>query len=183
MFRVRTAITGGPGGSELNTLYFGSTLTLTAQHAADATRAFWYAISNKIHTAYTMQVEPEVTEIADFTGHPIGVHTTVTAPVPGTDSGQPLPPATQGLVKFQTGIYYNGRQLQGKLYVPGPTENLNTTGVPLPVYITDIAAAATTMIADPNSDLLVFSRKNLNANGVTGASVWSQWAILKSRRS
>lgn len=182
MYRVRTAITGGPGGAELNTMFFNSALTFTAQQAADAVRQFWQACRPVVSSLYTFQVEPQVTEVADFTGHPIGVHSVTTTQVVGAATGDTLPPANQGLVHLLTGVYYNGRALQGKIYVPGAMEANNTAGAPDPTYLTTVGNAAAAMVADVNSEPFVFSRKNLNANGVTGTTVWSKWAVLRSRR-
>lgn len=182
MYRIRTAITGGPGGSELNTMYFNDSLSLTAQDAADAVTAFWNTIKGAIHTAYTLKVETDVTIVADFTGVPTGNVTVTSSAVTGTDSGQPLPGATQGLLKLSTGVYYGGRQLQGKIWIPGPTESNNATGVPVGTYETLVNGAAATLIGDADSELFVWSRKYLNANGVIGASLWDQWGVLRSRR-
>lgn len=183
MYRIRTAITGGPGGSELNTMYFNSALTFTAQDAANAVRTFWDSVKSEVKTAYTFQIETNVTEVADFTGQPIGVHGITSAAVVGTNGGDALPPATQLLIRVHTGVYYNGRELQGKVYVPGPVETSSTNGVPSSLTITTLGNAMAALIADANSELMVFSRKNLNANGVTSSSVWSQYAVLRSRRS
>lgn len=183
MYRVRTAITGGPGGAELNTMYFDNSLTLTAQDAADAVRAFWDSIKGVIKAGYTMQVESNVVHVADFTGVPTGISTVTTAPVGGTNGLEALPGATQGLLRLHTGVYYGGRELQGRIFIPGPTEDNNDVGgVPKSTYRATLDAALATLIADPDSNLFVWSRKNLNANGVTGGSAWTQWAVLRSRR-
>lgn len=183
MYRIRTAITGGPGGSELSTMYFNSALTFTAQDAANAVRTFWNAIKGEISSVYTFQVETAVTEVADFTGEPIGVSTVTEAAVVGSNVAEQLPPATQALIRLHTGVYYGGRELQGKIYVPGFCENNSSGGVPSASSITTLANATAAMIADVPSELMLFSRKHLNANGVTSYSVWNQFAVLRSRRS
>ena len=182
MYRIRTLITGGVGGAEVNTMFFNSALLL-AQDAADAVRDFWYGGRGVIHTSYTLQVDPVVVEVADFTGLPIGVETVSTASVTGTDSGDPLPGYVQGLVKTNTGVFYGGRQLTGKIFVPGATETRNNNGAPDSTYIATWTGQLAALLAVSDAELMVFSRKNLNANGVTGGTPWSQWAVLKSRRA
>lgn len=183
MYRVRTAITGGAGGAELNTMYFNDTTPFTAQDAADAVVAFWTSLRNYIHSTYTMQVETVVTTVADFTGVPTGADVVTASAVTGNDNGDLLPPATQGLIRLQTGVWYGGRQLQGRIFIPGATEANSTGGKPSGAYKGQADAAIAALVADADSELFVWTKKYLNANGVSGGSTWSEWAILNSRRS
>lgn len=182
MYRIRTNITGGVGGSEVNTMFFESGM-LTAQDAADAVQSFWHGGRGVIHTSYTLEVDPVVVEVADFTGLPIGASTVTTTSSTGTDSGDPLPGYVQGLLKTQTGVFYNGRQLQGKIFIPGPTETRNNNGRPDSTYIATWVGQFAALLADTSAQLMVFSRTHTNANGVTGGAPWNEWAVLKSRRA
>lgn len=181
LFRVRTAITGGPGGSELSTQYFNAA-SGTEQQAADAVRAFWQALNNYIHSAYTLTVEPLVYSIDSTTGLATSTAGTTTSQVFGTDGNDPLPPATQGVVRAHTGLFIAGRELTGKLWVPGPTEAKNTTGIPTGAYLTAVDAAAATLASGANYEWVIWSRKHFQFFDVTSASTWNKWGVLRSRR-
>lgn len=182
MWRIRTAFTGGAGGAQLSTMYFESGLLL-AQDAADAVHTFWTAIRNNISNQYSWSVESTVTNVADFTGVPIGVETVSVSGQTGNDSSDPLPWATQGVIRTHTGVYYSGRELQGKIWVPGVTEASCTNGIPNSGYISALNGAIAGLIADSDSELYAFTRAHLNANGVTGGSTWNKFGVLRSRRS
>lgn len=181
-WRVRTALSGGSGGAGLSTMYFDATGGLTAQNAATAVRTFWATIANRISNNYTMTVEPLVYEINASTGQPVGVTGTTTTPVSGTDSADEEPWATQGLIFWNTGNFIGGREIRGRTFVPGPTSVSGSGGAPAAAYTAGLASAAAALIADVNTDLEVYSRLHTSAVSVSAASVWSKWAVLRSRR-
>lgn len=182
VFRVRTDITGGSGGAELGTLFFQDNGVLTAQNAATAAYTFWNSIKAYIHPSVSLQVEPLVTSVDVVTNQPVGGTSTTTSAVVGTGSTDPLPWATQGVLQLQTGVYIGGRELRGRLFLPGPGEGDNTLGVPVAGYKTAINTAAATLIADPNSELVIYSRTKHTFNRVNSGVVWNKWGYLSSRR-
>lgn len=182
MWRVRTDITGGPGGAELATHYFDVVGGLTAADANAAVGAFWHTVRDLVHNAYTFSTESEVASVDIATGQVTGL-TPVTAIVwAGTVSGQPLPPASQGLIRWRTGTFVGGREIRGRTFLPGPTEEHNLTGVPNSDYITVANNAAAALIAASGTELMTYSRKNSDAAPVVSGSCWNQWAVLRSRR-
>jgi len=181
LFRVRTSITGGPGGNELNTMYFNAA-SGTEQQAADAVRAFWSALSTQIKTGYTFTVESLVYSIDSATGLATSTEGTTTTQVTGGSSGTSLPPASQGVVRLHTGLFIAGRELTGKIWIPGPTTDQNSGGVPSSAYLAAVNDAVDDLQTAVNVGLVVWSRKHFQFFAVTSASTWNQWGVLRSRR-
>jgi hypothetical protein len=182
LWRVRTAINGGPGGAELSTMFFDAS-SGSAQDAADAVRAFWNDVKNYMHTSYVCTVEAAVYTIDSTTGLATGITGTSTTTVTGADNSDPLPPATQGLARWHTGVFIAGRELTGKTFLPGVTEFYSTTGVPSGAYITAINLAISNLQSSGPITFGIYSRTHHQFDQATSGSVWGQWAVLRSRRS
>lgn len=181
LLRVRTGIVGTLGGAEVSTMFF-QVGAGTAQDAATAVRAFWNDIKANISSAYTMQVENIVYEINPLNGQPVATHGTTNTPVVGTDGGGLLPPATQGLARWHTGVFLAGRELVGKTYIPGITLNSSLNGVPTSGFKSSINTGITNLYASGPALFGVYSRSNHQWQGVTSGSCWDKWAVLRSRR-
>ena len=182
IYRVRTAITGGPGGDGLSTMWFDATGGLTAQNAANAVRTFWSSMANRTSNNLTYTVEPAVYTVDDATGLATGVTSTTTTAVPGTDANDEESWATQGLLEMRTGHFIGGREVRGRIFIPGPTSVSGSGGNPVAAYQTQLSAAGAALIADANSIWLAYSRKNATSVSVTVANSWTKWAVLRSRR-
>lgn len=182
LWRVRTAITGGSGSAQLSTMYFDATAPFTAQHAADAVRSFWNDCKNGISNVYTFQVEPDVFNIDTATGKAVASTGTGTLPVTGTEAGDPLPWATQALMRWGTTTFIGGRQIRGHTFIPGMVETNNTLGVPTAGLQTTFNAAAATLIGNLAAEFVIYSRKNGIGAVVTSDAMWSKWSVLRSRR-
>lgn len=163
-------------------MFFQDNGVLTAQDAATAVRTFWNSIAGEIWAGYALQVEPLVVSIDVATGQPTGGAATTTAGVVGTDGGDPLPFATQGVLQWQTGVYVGGRELRGHNFIPGPCEGRNTGGVPISLYKSNIGTAAATLIGTANAQLVLYSRTKQTFNQVNSGAVWAKWGYLSSRR-
>ena len=181
IYRVRTAISGLAGGSELSTMFFDAT-TGTPQDAADAVRAFWSDLANGIYNAATMTVDPTVYTIDVATGQPTSTHGTTTTAVAGNKSSEVLPSATQGLLRWHTGVFLSGREVQGRTFIPAPTEADSNFGVPLSTYIGILTTAASNLASSGPITFGIYSRAHRQFRQATSGSPWGQWAILRSRR-
>jgi hypothetical protein len=131
---------------------------------------------------YVLNVDPEVFLIDQATGEPTGIESTSTAQVLGAQTADPLPWATQGLVRWTTGTFIGGRQVRGHTFIPGTTETDNTLGVPNSTYLTALDAAAATLIGTSGVTPVVYSRKNHSGWPIISRSTWTKWAELRSRR-
>ncbi len=180
--RVRTQMVQQAGNELLNTFYFAADLT-TADAAASAVGAFFAALqpcmSEDLH--YSSVAEQEL--IDDATGHLTGVEVSgVSYADTGTLTGQPLPFATQALIKWHTGAIVAGRRLAGRTFIPGMTENLNDAGVPNADLLTTLNAAIAVLAnGDPDS-AVVWSRKHHVSAVMSSGTPWTEYAVLRSRR-
>ena len=182
LYRVRTGIAGGPGGSQVSTMYFDATSPFTAQAAVDTVYNFWNNLKAGIANDLTFTIEPAVYTIDATTGEPTGIVSTGSAAVSGTNANDTEPWATQGLVEWRTGNFISGREIRGRTFIPGPTYDQSSGGVPSSTYNTRISSAVTSLLGDTDSALMVYSRKNFLAAQVDVGSPWTKWAVLRSRR-
>lgn len=182
MYRVRTQITGGQGGPYLSTMYFNVIGGLTAANANAAIGAFWLAVKGKVASGMVMATEAEVATIDIGTGEVTGLTPVTPVSNTGTAAGDTLPPASQGLLRFRTGTFVGGREIRGRLFIPGACEVDSTSGVPVAGYLTTLNSAASALIADANSELVIYSKAHRELGTVLSGSAWSQWAVLRSRR-
>jgi hypothetical protein len=107
----------------------------------------------------------------------------------GNGTGEPLPPATQTLIQWHTGHFRRGRELHGRTFIPGMTEDHSTSGVPATGWHNICQAAADGI---KGSGLIIWGRPIPAVDGhaaVNGdfaststAAVWSRFAVLRSRR-
>lgn len=163
-------------------MYFTAISGKTPQDAADAVYTFWHDARTAISNQYTIDVQPDVFTIDVATGQPTSSSSTTTLQVTGGTGTDPLPWATQGLVKWTTGTFLFGRQLQGRTFIPGPGEDANTNGVPVSGYKSTLQTAAGNLLSASNAELVVYSRVHKHTEPVSGHIEWSKWAILTSRR-
>ena len=185
MLRVRTVFTGVTGSPWLNTLNFGSPTQTGSQVDADAAvaavGAFWGAVDSVMGSSVSWATLPDVLFVGDD-----GVAAGAYATTPQTGTGglvvELLPIATQGVVRLLTGVFIGGRQLRGRIFIPGLTENANNTGRMISTTQSTIAAAAATLNGVTTPPLAVWSKVGATVQPVTAVSVWEQFGVLRSRR-
>jgi hypothetical protein len=182
MLRVRTVWTG-PGGAPLvSTLFFNGTTEPIAGYAVAAVAELFNNCAARISTAYSWSTESDVMSMDEDTGAIVDVFSVTPEDGGGTDSTDLLPFTTQGLIRFSTPTFYGGRRVKGRLFMPGATETQNTAGRPSPGYLFDLSAAAATYAAHGDAEPVVWSRANGHVAPISGTSVWTEWAELRSRR-
>jgi len=181
MIRITTEWNGVQGSPYYTNMFFDGTLEAEADAAATAVGVFWTAIQDQIDTALEGEVLAEHAVIDPTTGQVTDLFIGTPVTINCSNAGAALPPATQGLIRWRTGIYVGGREVRGRTFVPSPTETSNDApGVPSAAYIADLQPAADTLVS--SSGLVVWSRANGQIAVVTGAQVWQQWASMRSRR-
>lgn len=187
MYRVRTVITGYGSYPALSTMYFNESGG-TAQNAADAVRAFWAGFAGTLGNGLTCQVQLDVALINASDGALTGSTTVTSAVLAFTGSGEPLPFATQGLIKWNTGVVLDRRFVRGRTFIPAFTETAQTTGAPTSTIITLMETQAANLIANATSELVIWHQPVgvPPAGGVAvvaaNARGWEKWAVLRSRR-
>ena len=185
LYRVRTIFTGVEGAPFLSTFLFEQAGG-TAQQAATAAGAFWTALAAGMHTSLAWTTEGAVAVINETNGNTESVSATTPVVGAGTAVSDRAPAATQGLVRWRTGIFTGGRELRGRTFLPGVPEDQGSQ-VPLAAYRTRADNAAAALIADVNTILAIRSSK-FDATGlsfahpVVSGETWTQYAVLRSRR-
>lgn len=182
--RIRTVFSGVAGTPWYSNMHF-TWVNGTEQDHLDAVGDFWGAIDVLQDDAITWAVESDATVINDATGDIIAIESGVGPTGAGTATFDPLPYQTQGLVNWLTGTFVAGRQLRGKTYVPGLTENANDASGIMTTAARDVIAAAATALVAASSvpgPLRVFSRKNLTSATVGSFVAPTKWAVMRSRR-
>lgn len=183
MLRIRTKITASLGGGPyLSTAYF---ILGDAQADADAAvaaiGAFWTAVDNQMDSTYAWATEAEVT-VMTTAGVVTGVLSTTPQVGSGSAVGDPLPLASQGLIRWTTNGFPGGRRLRGRTFVPGAVNSLTLDGRPTAAYRTALKTAADALVAADGGKFAIWSKTNSSAYNVATTSVWTEWAVLRSRR-
>ena len=185
ILRVRTVFVGVTGSPWLSTFYFlpaGENGTQTeADDAVAKVGAFWTDLRPQFSSLVTFATDPSVAYLS-LAGQQTGAFSTTPVTAIGQGSGDPLPYATQGLMRLFTPSFINGRQVRGRAFIPGGVESASTGAVPVAGYLTAVNTAGTALLGGAAPQLAVWSRKNAAASAVASVSTWSQWAVLRSRR-
>ena len=187
MLRVKVTFTAPQGSPWRATHNFSDTADQTnANEVNAAVGVFWSAVDLLISNVVTWTTEAAVENIDVTTGQIQGLFPVTPATGTGASSTEALPQSSQGLIRWRTGQYGNGREARGRTFIPGLTESTNNAGLLLASSITVFDAAATAFVADANSVLAVYQRPRPGVNGalfdVTGGTTWSKFAVLRSRR-
>jgi hypothetical protein len=184
LFKVDSTITNFTGAPYYSQLYFSKLPGILPESATAHVHAFWNSYKAYMYDSCTVTVEPLVYVIDLDTGATVdAVMTDPEDTVAGSDGGAALPTFTQGLARFSTGVWFAGRQLKGRMFLPGITENNNDSGVPAGGYVTAVSEYIATL-ATPTLSVIpvVYSRTHHVAAPMQGGSLWGKWATLRSRR-
>lgn len=192
--RVRTIISGGPGGGKLHTAYWQS----AGEDNASATvitnfmGGFWTALVNRINSSFSMAVQGAVDVIDPATGVITGQLAGVSTTVGGQNVTDLLPAQAQGGVRLNTTGVRLGRHVRGRWFIPGPCENDNIVGAPAANYPTALNTAMVPLVGPGGAatQIVVWARPRLvggvatagAAFPVVSASASNKWFTLNSRR-
>lgn len=186
VYRFKVDLIGLPAtGGGINTFHTipGGPSNIPAARALIAD--FYDDIKAQLANTLTVRVQEEVEEFNVQTGGLVQVHVDpVVQQVTGTSSQGALPQASQGLVRWGTGEVVNGRRLNGKTYIAGLTNSAKTDGRVDGSVRTLLQNAANGLMdaLQPTMSMVTWSRKNGVIHLVNSASVWSEFAVLRSRR-
>lgn len=182
--RIRTVFTGVAGTPWYSNLYIDGDGE-QSEAAVEAVGEFWDAVGTVIVSQVQWEVEGEVAQIDTVSGNITGITSVDSVESAGVAGFDPLPFATQALLRLRTGEYVGGREVRGRLNIPGLLEANNAGGRPdsnLRNLINDAADQYLLGGDGLNGALVVWSRKNGTAPFVSSASCWTEWAVLRSRR-
>jgi len=149
--------------------------------------AAWGTLINALKTNYSDNLiavsEPEVRIIESTTGETVGVLTHASGTWGGTGAGDELPPTNQLLIKWQTNVYTGGRRIRGRSFIPSQLEaNNGPGGTPSAGYTSSVQTLVNTFLGSVGPGFVIYSPTHRVYASVTGASIWNQWASLRTRR-
>lgn len=177
--RVRTVWSGAPGLPGYTNTFFS--VPSPAQELIDSVRDAWTVLVADINTNVTATVEATVMNLDVLSGKFTGATAGVARTVDMTALGQALPLQVQGLIFLSTGEFVNGHELKGRWFVPGWTENDNSTGVPSSNAILKMINVVNTLIATPHGLCVYSPTHHVSADVISGSSP-THWGGLVSRR-
>jgi hypothetical protein len=203
LYRVTTLITGTyVQGGGIQQFHFRSGGTAAQKCAAVA--AFWNYNPTIFATGTTFAVQQEIEVLEDTTGVIDTVVTGAASTIVGTGGTAALSPATQGLIRWRTGVYEDGKELRGRTFLPGMVEAGNDLGVPNSGTLSAIATMASGLVSEANTELAIWRRPRVarpqvgspgdrwylraqsarpgSSAVVASSSAWDKWATLRSRR-
>lgn len=182
--RVRSVATGVAGTPWYTNLYF-TWVTGTTQAHIDVVRDWWTNLAGSLDNSVLWTVEGDCSLVDDTTGQVTGIESATARTVNGTSATAALPPATQILLNTFTSTFVGGRQLRGKIYVPGLVASTSdANGAPVAATKTLVLAQGNLLISASSTPgpLRVWSKKNGMSAVVNAVSTPSKFAVLRSRR-
>lgn len=182
LYRARVVSTGIAGTPYLSTFYFTESGNTPSQVQA-ALVAYLDTLAPFVNDELDMSIEPYLDVLDDATGEMSGREAIAAYTKSGSALGEPLARATQGLIRLGTGNFVAGRELRGKIFVPGPTQTANNDGQTHADYRAGLEAAVAELMLEANGVVLrVWSKTHGISWAAEDASAWSEFAVLRSRR-
>lgn len=183
MYRVRCVHTGLPGSPFLSTFYFSEGEDADAASMVNRVKTFWEASKGQRVSGLVTTILGQVDQLSESTGDLTGGLVTTDQTSTSSGPGAGHPPATQGLLRLTTGVVVGTRRLKGHLFLPAPLSAGGANGPSSSIQSVYTTAAGVLGAEAPGApDWVVWSRKYGQIHPVTGSNVWSQWAVLRSRR-
>nr|CRY96823.1 hypothetical protein [uncultured prokaryote] len=179
MYRITTVFSGLTGAPYYNQLVAVDNGTSTAQVYVDLVETFWTDCSNFISNAVSWAINADVDVFDDTTGAQTGIESTTGGAGAGLSADEPLPFATQGLLRLRTGTFVSGREIRGRIFIPGMTEVGNDSGKPTSGMIASLNGAGDTL---ESNGFYVYSPTRNTSAEIVSTSLWNQYAVLRSRR-
>lgn len=181
MWRVRTVFTGVQGSPWVNTAYFDQS-TGTPGDAVTAVATFWGVVDGLIDNEVDWATQSDVETVDEDTGNVTAVTQVTPQTGTGAVSGDALPFATQALIKWRTGLYIGGREVRGRWFIPGLTETACDNGRLSSAAAATIQGAVNGYVASVGVDPVIWSRVHGVAPNIDTGTVWTEFAVLRSRR-
>lgn len=182
MYRVRTVFTGVAGTPYYSNLYFAQEGGTVAQARA-AVNAFWEANKALITQNLKWIIENEVPVIDEVLGEVLSVESDVTSyQSQGTRTETPIPYSNQVLARLRTGAFAGGREIRGRIFIPGFTQISQDSDGVVVSAAAGIQTNLNALIASANAQLVVWAKSKGSYAVVNSGSVWNKFAVLRSRR-
>lgn len=179
--RIRVAWSNWPGGPGVSTFFTAAPPT-SAQLAA--VRGLFDNFKGSIPGGINLQVENTGQQIDTATGKAVDVWTgPAQAVVVGTGSGA-YHAAGGFMVRWNTGVFNNGRLLRGKTYiVPCVVSQYATDGTIESVTLTSLQSFVNAFITSMAGGLAIYSRRYATSTTASSGTVVDKAMVMTSRRA
>jgi hypothetical protein len=145
---------------------------------------FWNARKADVDDSLAVQMDGVVLSIDEETGLPVDATAVDADTFTGTNDTDLLPSMNQGLLQLRTGVYVEGRELRGRIFLPGWGENKSTAGRPSVSTLNDwVASANAELLGALDATIVVYSLTHKVFAPVIAITAWNEFAVLRSRRS
>jgi len=182
LYRVRTIFSGPAGTPWYNNLFF-TEAGGSAQDAADAVATFWGAADAFMKSTISWATDTAVYVIDASNGEAGGIETVTNGGGTGGSSDDLLPRATQAVISLRTGVFVGGREVRGRIFVPGLTEaSCATDGTLATTPKNTLATAANAIVSDAGNEFVVWSRTHGVGHLVSACQTDSEFGVMRSRR-
>lgn len=182
MNRVRVVWTGVAGSPYYSNFYSINTAT-TPPAAHAAVTSLIQALQPRYSVNLTARIEGDVALVESTSNSIVGVNTVAFQDRTGTAAGGLAPLATQHVVRLLTGTFVNGRQVRGRIMLPGVvTASVGPNGQPLAATLTAIDSAFSAYIVGLVNSACVFARASGQAVPISFVDTWEQFGVQRSRR-
>lgn len=164
---------------------FDESISAATQRAALA--AFWTSVSPVLHSSVSWSIESSGRILDESTGGLVGTWSDgpVISGVGSSALGDAMANATMLLIRWRAPLIVNGRRVQGRTFIPGPSTNASVDGEVEPETVTGLTAAARSFV-DSNAGLGVWSRPAGSRPGrfsvVNDGDCWAEFAVQRNRR-
>lgn len=183
LMELRTVWVGVAGSPYYTTLRAFHGNDLTPEAFSDAWDACLTARAVDFPSFISATIESELRLIDSVTGDLTGTEVTTGNTFAGSSSGDPLPRASQALIRWSTPAIVAGRRLRGRTFLPCIIESFNTVnGKPDASLLSAWATNLSTFISACQGELCIWSPTHGSVANVTGGVLWDEWAVMRSRR-
>ena len=178
--RIHVLYEGAAGLPGTNTIYGHENGTSAADQVA-AVLAFYTSMGPSINSSMTVTVDSIVDIVDSTTGLTTGQDDTgAGGTVDCSSSTDALPTATALLVQWRTGTFFTGRELRGRIFIAGMTEGNSTGGKPDASSLAVWQPFVDTLLDD--GQLAVYSPTKHQWASISSGTIWTEWAVMRSRR-
>lgn len=179
--RVRTVFTGVAGAPYYSSLYFDDLVGGT-QDLIDAVYDFWDDCKGVQVIPLAWEVDGEVQTIDPLTGSVISSDFGTSRAFTGQASGPVFFTGAQILLQTRTQFFSGGRELRGRIFIPGLASSVVGIEVPGTTATNQVLNAGVTLAGSTNANWIVWSRTYGTQADVISVNVPNEYAILRSRR-
>jgi hypothetical protein len=183
--KVDVLWTGLAGGPYYTQFFFGHEPSQATPIAA-ALRTTLFGFNVRLMSPMIAAIQPEQVVIDTATGKPTATEVAAAqTDVAFGGTGTTLPTVDQVVMRLKTAVFNGGRRLQGRIFLPGIPSGGNNLGRLDSVYKSSFDASFGNLITNTATigKFAVWSRKNHMWASVESATAWSEFGIMRSRRT